>query len=56
MAYVPNYTPEDMPNIFTDVLGTAGVSSKVYIPLFILAGVVVFMSGSVATLVATWKR
>jgi hypothetical protein len=56
MAYEPNYTPDDLPNVFTDLIGAAGVSGKVYVPLFILALVVTFISGSVATLVATWRR
>ena len=47
MAYTPNYTASDMPNIFTDNIGEAGVQLKVYMPLIIL-GVVV--SG----LVTTW--
>jgi hypothetical protein len=36
LAYTANYTPADMPNIATDVLGEAGVQVKVYIPLIIL--------------------
>lgn len=56
MAYIPNYTPEDLPNIFTDFLGSGVVSAKVYIPMFLVIGVVVFASGSIATVIATWRR
>jgi hypothetical protein len=56
MAYTPNYTTDDLPNVFTDFLGTGVVNAKTYIPLFLLAGVVLFISGSVATLMATWRR
>jgi hypothetical protein len=47
MAYDANYTAADMPNIFTDNIGEAGVQLKVYMPLIILGAVI---SG----LVGTW--
>lgn len=56
MAYVANYSTDDLPDIVGDVIGTAGVESKTYIPLWILAGSALLLSGAVATLVATWKR
>ena len=56
MAYVPNYTTDDLPEIVGDVIGSAGVESKTYIPLWILAGSALLLSGAVATLVATWRK
>jgi hypothetical protein len=45
MAYTPDYTPSDMPNIATDVLGEGGVQLKIYMPLLILAFVLVVLAG-----------
>jgi hypothetical protein len=47
LAYDPTYKPADMPNIATDLLGSAGYEFKTYMPLIILGFVV---SG----LVTTW--
>lgn len=56
MAYVPDYTTDDLPDITSDVIGTAGVEAKTYIPLYIMAGAMLVLSGAVATIIATWKR
>jgi hypothetical protein len=45
MAYAANYTPSDMPNIATDVIGTGGIQFKVYMPLFIMAFVFLILAG-----------
>lgn len=45
-SYTPNYTPADMPNIVTDVLGTGGVEVKVYMPLVILTVLAVAFAGA----------
>lgn len=55
-AYTPNYTPSDMPNIATDLIGTAGVDLKTYIPLFILMFVVVFFTGRIMLLKDAYSR
>ena len=46
MAYTPTYTPSDMPNVATDVLGEGGVQMKVWIPLFILGFVLMILVGA----------
>ena len=55
-TYTPNYTPSDMPNIATDLIGTAGVDLKTYIPLFILMFVVVFFTGRIMLLRDAYGR
>lgn len=44
-AYNATYTPADMPSVATDVIGTAGVEFKTYMPLIILVMIVVFALG-----------
>jgi hypothetical protein len=56
MAYTPTYAPSDMPSVATDVLGEAGVQTKTYIPLLILAAVVASLAGSFVLIRAIWKR
>jgi uncharacterized membrane protein YjgN (DUF898 family) len=46
MAYVPTYTPSDMPNVATDVVGSAGVEFKIWIPLIIFGFVAVGLIGA----------
>ena len=47
MAYTPNYSPSDMPSVATDILGEAGVQTKVYMPLLVMAFVLVALAGIV---------
>jgi hypothetical protein len=47
MAYVPTYTPSDMPNVATDIIGEGGVQFKVYMPLFILGFAALLIAGMV---------
>lgn len=44
--YVPDYTPADMPNVATDILGESGVQVKVYMPLLILGVVISGLAGT----------
>jgi len=46
MAYVPTYTPSDMPNVATDVIGAGGVEFKVWMPLLILGFVILVLVGA----------
>jgi len=45
MVYAGNYTPSDMPNIATDVIGEGGVQLKIYMPLLIMAFVLIILAG-----------
>jgi len=45
-AYSPTYTPADMPNVVTDVIGEGGVQFKVYMPLLILALALLILVGA----------
>jgi hypothetical protein len=51
--YVGNYTANDLPNVFTDNIGEAGVQLKTYMPLIVLGFVV---SGLVTTWVLVKSR
>jgi hypothetical protein len=46
MAYVPDYTPSDMPNVATDVIGEGGVQLKVWMPLLILGLALALLVGA----------
>jgi hypothetical protein len=46
LAYVPTYTPSDMPSVATDILGESGVQLKVYMPLLILGVVISGLAGT----------
>jgi hypothetical protein len=46
MAYTPDYTPSDMPNVATDVLGEGGIQFKVWIPLLILGMILLVLAGA----------
>lgn len=50
LAYTPNYTASDLPDIFTDNIGEAGVQFKIYLPLIILGLVVSGLVGTVAVI------
>ena len=45
-TYSPTYTPSDMPNVVTDVIGEGGVQFKVYMPLLILALALLILVGA----------
>lgn len=45
MTYVPNYTPSDMPNVATDILGEGGVQMKIYMPLIVMTFVLIALAG-----------
>jgi len=41
-TYTANYSPSDMPNIFSDLIGHFAVNAKVYVPLIVLIAIVVW--------------
>lgn len=49
-TYNATYTPADMPDVATDIIGEAGVQAKVYMPLIILALVVSGLVGTFAVI------
>jgi hypothetical protein len=46
MTYTPTYTPSDMPNVATDVIGEGGVQFKVWMPLLILGFALILLVGA----------
>lgn len=54
--YTATYTTDDLPDIVGDVIGTAGVETKTYVPLYVMGGAIILLVGAVATIIHTWRK